>query len=53
MLRLRNFLTDECGQGLVEYSLIIALLAICSIAALQVLGKKGSNTLSRAASYLS
>jgi pilus assembly protein Flp/PilA len=53
---LKNFtamlLNDE-GQGLVEYALIIALVSILAIAALQVLGKKASNTLSNAASYLS
>jgi len=45
-------LNDE-GQGLVEYALIIALVSILAIAALQVLGKKASNTLSNAATYLS
>lgn len=45
-------LNDE-GQGLVEYALIIALVSILAIAALQVLGKKASNTLSNAAGYLS
>jgi pilus assembly protein Flp/PilA len=45
-------LNDE-GQGLVEYALIIALVSILAIAALQVLGKKASNTLSNAANYLS
>jgi Flp pilus assembly pilin Flp len=45
-------LSDE-GQGLVEYALIIALVSILAIAALQVLGKKASNTLSNAATYLS
>ena len=43
---------DE-GQGLVEYALIIALVSIVAIAALQALGKKASNTLSKAAGYLS
>jgi pilus assembly protein Flp/PilA len=43
---------DE-GQGLVEYSLIIALVSIVAIAALTVLGAKASNTLSSAASNLS
>jgi Flp pilus assembly pilin Flp len=43
-------LSNDEGQGLVEYALIIALVSICAIAALQVLGKKASNTLSNAAS---
>jgi pilus assembly protein Flp/PilA len=46
-------LANDEGQGLVEYALIIALVSILAIAALQVLGKKASNTLSNAASYLS
>jgi len=45
-------ISDE-GQGLVEYALIIALVSIVAIAALQVLGKKASNTLSNAAGQLS
>lgn len=52
----KNFIPiflDESGQGLVEYALILALISIVAIGALQVLGKKASNTLSNAASYLS
>ncbi len=46
-------LIDDEGQGLVEYALIIALVSIVAIAALSVLGKKASNTLSNAAGQLS
>jgi pilus assembly protein Flp/PilA len=46
-------LRDEEGQGLVEYALIIALISIVAIAALSVLGKKASNSLSNAGAYLS
>jgi pilus assembly protein Flp/PilA len=46
-------LRNEDGQGLVEYALIIALVSVVAIAALSVLGKKASNTLSNAASSLS
>ena len=35
---LRNFLKDESGQGMVEYALIIALIAIVVIAVLTALG---------------
>lgn len=35
---LRNFLKDESGQGMVEYALIIALIAIVVIAVLAALG---------------
>lgn len=47
------FLADESGQGLAEYALIVALVAIVAIASLRVLGNKASNTLSNAASRLS
>ncbi len=46
-------LEDESGQGLVEYSLIIALVSIVAIVSLQFLGQKASNTLSNAAGFLS
>jgi len=48
-----SMLRNDEGQGLVEYALIIALVSIVAIAALQVLGKKASNTLSNAAGSLS
>jgi pilus assembly protein Flp/PilA len=38
--QLRRFVVDETGQDLIEYSLLAALLAIVSIAALNVLGTK-------------
>jgi pilus assembly protein Flp/PilA len=49
----KTMLKNDDGQGLVEYALIIALVSIVAIAALQVLGKKASNTLSNAAGQLS
>ncbi len=49
MLRM---LKDESGQGLVEYALIIALVSVVAIAALSVLGRKASNTLSNAANSI-
>ena len=33
----RRFLTDESGQGMVEYGLIIALVAVAVIVALKLL----------------
>ena len=36
----RNFFKDEAGQGMVEYGLIIALIAIVVIAALTTVGQK-------------
>ena len=35
---LRNFFKDESGQGMVEYALIIALIAIVVIVVLTTLG---------------
>ena len=37
---LRKWFTDEEGQGMVEYGLIIALIAIVVIVALVLLGPK-------------
>jgi pilus assembly protein Flp/PilA len=37
---LRNWFKDEEGQGMVEYGLIIALIAIVVIVALALLGPK-------------
>lgn len=38
-----NFLRDENGQGMVEYGLILALVAIAAIAVLGGLGGKIKN----------
>jgi pilus assembly protein Flp/PilA len=48
----RGFLVDDRGQGLVEYSLIIALISVVSIAALQLMGSKANNTLNNAGGSL-
>jgi pilus assembly protein Flp/PilA len=53
MIRITSMLRNDEGQGLVEYALIIALVAIVAIAALQFLGGKTNNTLSNAANNLS
>ena len=42
---LMNWLRDEEGQAMVEYGLIIALIAIVVIAALLVLGPRIANSL--------
>lgn len=43
---LRNFFAREEGQGLVEYALILVLIAIVVIGILTVLGKKVSTVFS-------
>jgi pilus assembly protein Flp/PilA len=48
-----DMLYDDRGQGLVEYSLVIALVSIVAIVALRLLGKKANNTLNNAAGVLS
>jgi pilus assembly protein Flp/PilA len=48
-LRLR----DEEGQALVEYALILALIAVFAIGALQALGGSVSDTLNSIASAIS
>ena len=35
-----NFLRDENGQGMVEYGLILALIAVAAISVLGILGGK-------------
>lgn len=37
---MKKFFKDESGQGMVEYGLIIALIAIVAIGGLTVLGPK-------------
>jgi pilus assembly protein Flp/PilA len=40
------FASKEKGQGLVEYAIILALIAVVVIAVMTVLGNKVNNTLS-------
>ena len=42
---LKRFWNDESGQGLVEYALILFLIAIVVIVALTTLGQKTNNVL--------
>ena len=37
---MKNFFADESGQGMVEYGLILALIAVAAIAVLKTLGPK-------------
>lgn len=40
MTLVRKFFKEESGQGMVEYGLIIALVAVVAIAGLTLLGPK-------------
>lgn len=44
-MMVKNLFFDDEGQGLVEYALILVLIAIVVIAALTFLGKKTNDTL--------
>lgn len=37
---MKDFLKDENGQGMVEYALIIGLIAIAAVAVIMLLGPK-------------
>lgn len=41
--KIKSFLVEEKGQGMAEYGLILALIAVVAIAALTVLGNSISN----------
>jgi len=45
-VNLRNFMRDETGQGLVEYALIIAVIAVAVIVAMLFLRDQLTNVFS-------
>jgi pilus assembly protein Flp/PilA len=47
-----SFLADDSGQGLVEYALILGLMAIVVIVSLRVFGAKNNNSLSNSANQI-
>lgn len=49
---LRGFWDDESGQGLVEYALILFLVALAVILALRLLGRKTANVINNVADSL-
>lgn len=49
---IKKFWNDESGQGLVEYALILFLIAIVVIVALTTLGKKTNNVLTNVGAAL-
>ena len=40
---LRNFLNDESGATMVEYAIMIALIAAICIAVIKIIGEKTNN----------
>jgi Flp pilus assembly pilin Flp len=48
----RRLLADESGQGIVEYAIILASIALVAFIALQMIGTKSSNSLSNSAHVL-
>jgi pilus assembly protein Flp/PilA len=49
---IRSFFAKEEGQGLVEYALILALIAIVVIGVLTILGRNVNNKISQIGSAL-
>jgi len=49
---LRRLVMEDEGQTLVEYGLLVALIALVVIAALTVLGQKIANTFNRISNHL-
>lgn len=47
-----NFCNDECGGGIVEYSLILALVAIAAVVALTSIGTKITTSFTNVASKI-
>ncbi|MHB1484108.1 MAG: Flp family type IVb pilin [Saccharofermentanales bacterium] len=52
-MKIKNFVKSEKGQGMVEYGLIIALVAIVVIAAIILLGGNLKGIFEKTASALS
>ena len=50
--KIKAFIQDESGATMVEYGLMLALIAILCIAAVTVLGQKTNNTFQAAADAL-
>ncbi len=45
MTQFLRLLSDESGQGILEYTLIISIVSVAAFAALTALGSKSNNTL--------
>jgi pilus assembly protein Flp/PilA len=51
-LVLNRFLADDSGQGILEYALILSLVAVVAVASLTFLGKRANNDLSNSAALM-
>ena len=51
-IMIKRFMMEEEGQTLVEYGLLVSLIALVVIAVLTVLGKKVSNTFNASSNSL-
>jgi pilus assembly protein Flp/PilA len=49
---LRKFIRDDEGATMVEYALLVALIAVVVIVAVQTLGSNANNTLTSAATNI-
>ncbi len=52
MKNLKAVLKDESGQGMVEYGLLLGLIAVAAVAVLVILGPKISNMFQKASDAL-
>lgn len=52
MQKIRQFFKDESGASLVEYALLVALIAVASIAAINLLSTQISTTFNNAQSSM-
>jgi Flp pilus assembly pilin Flp len=50
--RLKTLLADDVAQGLVEYALILSLLAVAALLGLRLLGMRANNALTSAANKI-
>lgn len=48
----RLMLGDDSGQGLVEYALIVAFIALVCVAVLKLFGSTNNNSLSNSANQM-
>jgi pilus assembly protein Flp/PilA len=52
MKKIIDFIKDEEGASLIEYALLVALIAVAAIAAMQLLGERASSTLQNVADQM-